>query len=288
MDTRQLAAWCLEAARSIKKMFRCRNVGIIVSEKASDEIVAAFIGVAETAMKSALRFWALDCVIAPGSGTGSGSAKGVSHSLETVRLAGAMVMEASEVICSTVEGCELIKWCVNVLVTVGCESEAERGLKGLIKSPYCIAGSRGEWCARLVRFAVALAVEEQGSASRGNGSDDDDDEEDVPVVAVSKHQCEDIYLFIENIFHTHPELLVGAQISCFYETVISLEMDAVAASTTKEGKGYAFVSTVAKRAIENCPHVHSFWDVCEKILRLQGSHKEANHIRWRRDRESKP
>lgn len=279
MDTRQLTAWCVDASKNIKKMFRCRNVGIIVSEKTSDGIVAAFIKVAETAMKSALRFWALDCVKAPELGS--------SFSLETLRLAGVMVMEASEVICCTADGCDLIRYCVDVLSTVGFEGEAERGLKGLITSPYCLAGTRGEWCARLVRFAVSLSIEDSAVQSKG---DDDDDEEAIEVSVAAggrKHQCEGIYLFIEHVFHTHPELLVGAQVSIFYEAVIALEMDAAAASKGK-GSTYSFVSTVAKRAIENCPYVHSFWDVCERILRLQGNHKEANHIRWRRDRESNP
>ena len=82
--------------------------------------------------------------------------------------------------------------------------------------------------------------------------------------------------------------LVGSEIHSYYEVILSIEMNAATStSSAMKGTNYTFVSTVAKKAIENCPYVHSFWDICEKILRLQGNHKEANHIRWRRDKDRK-
>ena len=307
MDSRQLIVWCAEAAKNLKRMFQSRNTSILTSEKALSELVSIWITVAETSLQSTLRFWALNTInaetvlssVSANSGvSGSSPEDSVSFALETIKLVGVMVMETSEMICCTSEGDALISRCIDVLSTVGLESIAMRGLKLVISSPYCAKGSRGYWCAKLVRFTLSLLTDEEKVMKKISNHDDDDDDDDdeeerkESVVAVatsagtSRHQCEDIYGFIEEIFHAHPELLVGSEIHFYYDIILSIELNAAKRNTSKNtSKKYEFVSTVAKRAIENCPHEHSFWDKYENILRLQGCHKDANHIRWRRERE---
>ena len=316
MDSRQLILWCVEANINLKKMFENRNTSILTSEKSLSELVEVWIRVAETVLQSSLRFWALNCLNAPdslcvfdqfnsesrSSSDPLGENEGVIFSLETMRLVGVMIMDAGEVICCSHEGNDLINKCIDILITIGCEDIVESGLRSVVRSPYCLKDTRGLWCARLVRYSVTLTkqskINKNGNGNKngnknGKGkniddmSDDEDEVEKEVENAAGKNscQCEEIYYFIENIFHTHPELLVGSHVRSFYEIVLSVEMSA---ATSNKSTNYAFVSTVANRAIENCPYVHSFWDICEKILRLQGKHKDANHIRWRREKESNP
>ena len=305
MDSRQLIVWCAEAAKSLKRMFQSRNTSILTSEKLLSELVSIWISVAETSLQSTLRFWALNSINAEtilssactNSGVSSSSPEdSVAFALETIKMVGIMIMEASEMICCTTEADDLISRCIDVLSTVGLESIAVKGLKLIISSPYCAKGYRGHWCARFVRFSVSVLTDEEKVFENINNNDDDDDDDDdkevKSVLAVTtsagcdRHQCEEIYEFIEGIFNSHPELLVGSEIHFYYDIVLSIELTAAKKNINRNTtKNYEFVSTVAKRAIENCPHVNSFWDKCENILRLQGCHKDANHIRWRRERE---
>ena len=308
MNSRQLIVWCADAAKNLKRMFQSRNTSILTSEKALSEVVSIWISVAEAALQSTLRFWALSSIntlgslsaVDPSMVSGSNSEGNMKFCLETVRLVGVMVMEAGEIICCCTKGNALIYKCIDILTTVGYEVIAMKGLKSIISSAYCLKGSRGQWCARLVKFAVTLFTEEEekGKKTMEVSSDDDDDDEEEEeekkgrvIAKINNYQCESIYQFIESVLHSHPELLVDANINSYYDIVLSIEMEAATSIKYKiknDCKKYEFVSIVAKKAIENCPYVHSFWDRYESILRLQGNHKDANHIRWRRERESNP
>ena len=46
-----------------------------------------------------------------------------------------------------------------------------------------------------------------------------------------------------------------------------------------------FAITVAEKAVEDCPTDEYFWEIYEELVRENGDHKKANHIRWRRDNQ---
>lgn len=286
MDTRQLVAWCVSATADLKAMFQSKSTSIRTSEKALGEIVAAWIEVAEAAVKSALRSWALSSIAAV-STVGEESH---SFALETLRLSGAMVMGASGLICSTSDGNDCLHRTAEVLLSAGFDDVVSTGLKRVVSSPHCLRGTRGPWCAQLVKLSVTLDREVQGKSQHSQmditENSDDDDDDDVRQIEASGQaavpsQCEVTYRFIEGVFNSQPELLVGAEIQSMYDVVLSIGMKAAS-----RDKNYTFVRAVADRAIEICPTVLSFWDTCEGILRTLGKHQEASHIRWRRDRES--
>lgn len=281
MDTRQLVAWCVKATADMADMFKSKSTSIRTSEKALGEIIAAWIEVAEAAVKAALRSWALSSL------STEGSEEGHSSALETVRLAGEMVMGASALISSTSDGCDCLHRTAEVLLSAGFSSAVSRGLKSVVSSPHCLKGTRGLWCAQLVKLSVTLDNEVDGQTVKIAAADcEEDDDGDIILNTASgpravQSRCEVIYHFIEGVFNSQPELLVGAEIQSMYDVVLSIGMKAA----SSDGN-YTFVRAVSHRAIENCPTVLAFWDACEGILRSLGKHQEASHIRWRRDRES--
>jgi hypothetical protein len=280
MDTRQLIAWCVTAAADMADMFKRKSTSIRTSEKALGEIIAAWIEVAEAAVKGALRSWALSSIAT------EGKEEDHSTSLETVRLAGEMVMGASALISSTSDGCDCLHRTAEVLLSAGFSSVVSKGLKSIVSSPHCLKGMRGLWCTQLVKLSVTLDNDvEKKIQDIAADSEDEDDEGDIrrsdaSGLSAKQSRCEVIYHFIEGVFNSQPELLVGAEIQSMYDVVLSIGMKAATSD-----KNYSFVRAVADRAIENCPSVIAFWDTCEGILRSQGKHQEASHIRWRRDRE---
>jgi hypothetical protein len=282
MDTRQLIAWCVTATADMADMFKSKSTSIRTSEKALGEIIAAWIEVAEAAVKGALRSWALSSILTEGK---------IDHSsaLETLRLAGEMVMGASALISSTSDGCDCLHRTAEVLLSAGFSSVVSNGLKSIVSSPHCLKGTRGLWCAQLVKLSVTLDNEvDRKSQETAADSEDDDEDESIRQSSASgpsvvQSRCEVTYRFIEGVFNSQPELLVGAEIQSMYDVVLSIGMKAASCD-----RNYSFVRAVAERAIENCPTVLAFWDTCEGILRSQGKHQEASHIRWRRDRESQP
>jgi hypothetical protein len=279
MDIRQLIAWCVTATSDMADMFRSRSTSIRTSEKALGDIIAAWIEVAEAAVKGALRSWALSSISTEGK-------EDNSSALETVRLAGEMVMGASALISSTIDGCDCLHRTAEVLLSAGFSGVVSKGLKNIVSSPHCLKGRRGLWCAQLVKLSVTLDSEVDRKAQEAAADSEDDNEDDIRQSNTSgssaaQSRCEVIYRFIEGVFNSQPELLVGAEIQSMYDVVLSIGMKAASSD-----RNYAFVRAVADRAIENCPTVLAFWDTCEGILRSQGKHQEASHIRWRRDRES--
>ena len=197
-----------------------------------------------------------------------------------------MVAAASPLICSTSSGLDFLQRCFEVLASAGFESLVDRALRCIVNSPHCARGTRGTWCAQLVKFAVSQCDDDVNVSNLKLSDDDSDDEAVAPEVhSRTKFMSEEVYHFLENIFHNKPELLVDAEVHHMYETVLFLEMKAITALPAKD-RDYSFVRAVADRAVENCPGVTSFWGTCEEISRAQGKHDEANHIRWRRDKES--
>lgn len=301
VDARKLIAWCSEANDSLKALFRSRNTAIQTSERQIAESLAAWVEVGNAALVSSLRTWALCCVSStpsslslppPLSQTDSPETLSLSHATETLRQAGEMVAAASPLICSTSSGSDFLQRSFEVLASAGFESMVEKSLRCIVSSPHCARGTRGTWCAQLVKFVVSQCDDDDDDDGKVSNpqllhddSDSDSDNRYPEVRSNMKCVSEEIYHFLENIFHNKPELLVDAEVHHMYETVLFLEMKAVSALCVKD-KDYSFVRAVANRAIENCPSVTSFWTTCEEICRAQGKHEEANHIRWRRDKES--
>ena len=251
--------------------------------------MAAWVEVANAAVVSSLRSWALCSVTRDphSSLLHSDNPETMSYATETLRQAGEMVVAASPRICSTSSGSDFLQRGHEVLASAGFESLVEKSLRCIVNSPHCARGTRGTWCAQLVKFAVSqFDGDEKVSAPQLLDDDSDSDITAPELHSRTKFVTEEVYHFLENIFHNKPELLVEAEVHHMYETVLFLEMKAVAALPAKD-RDYSFVRAVANRAVENCPGVRSFWVTCEEICRVQGKHEEANHIRWRRDKESK-
>ena len=292
MDAGKLIAWCGEANNSLKALFRSRNTAIQTSERQIAESLAAWVEVGNAALVSSLRTWALSCVSsAPSSLSLSqtdSSLETLSHATETLRRAGEMVAAASPLICSTSSGSDFLQRSFEVLASAGFESMVEKSLRCIVSSPHCARGTRGSWCAQLVKFVVSQCDDDDKVSNQQllhDDSDSDSDSRSPELHSKKKFMSEEVYRFLENIFHNKPELLVDAEAHHMYETVLFLEMKAVNALLVKD-RDYSFVRAVANRAIENCPSVTSFWATCEEICRAQGKHDEANHIRWRRGKES--
>jgi hypothetical protein len=236
------------------------------------------VEVANAALVSSVRSWALCCALPH---TDSTDTLSMSYATETLRQAGVMVAAASPLICSTSSGSDFLQRSFEVLASAGFESLVEQSLRSIVSSPHCSKGTRGTWCAQLVS-----QCDDDAKVSSQQLIDDDSDSDSVApeVHGRRKFMSEEVYRFLENIFHSKPELLVDAEVHHMYEVVLYLEMKAVSALPVKD-RDYSYVRGVADRAIENCPGVPSFWETCEEISRAQGKHEEANHIRWRRGKE---
>ena len=246
------------------------------------ESLAAWVEVGNAALLSSVRCWALCCALPQTDSTESLS---LSYATDTLRQAGEMVAAASPLICSTSSGSDFLQKSFEVLASAGYESLVEQSLRCIVSSPHCSRGERGTWCARLVKFAVSQCDDDVKVSTEQLIDDDSDSDSVAPEVhSRRKFMSEGVYRFLENIFHSKPELLVDAEVHHMYEVVLYLEMKAVSALPVKD-RDYSFVRGVAERAIENCPSVPSFWETCEEICRAQGKHEEANHIRWRRGKE---
>lgn len=281
MDIEGLTAWCARETSSIQSMMADRRTSVRTTEKELKEILTAWGRAVRTVMEAALRSWALDCLSAPDGETASNDSQS-----DTLRVVGAMVLNAANVLSSTSEGNDLLHRCVEVMASAGYCDIVSKGLRDIVSSPYCDPGTRGLWCAQLVKFCVTVDVERDlNTKKRGR---DDDDEEGVSVVTPptmsGKSSSEDVFNYLESMYHRQPELLVGSGIAIMYETVLAVEMKALTA-TSANNRDYSFVCTVAARAVEVCPSESSFWATLEQVLRAQGKHEEANHVKWRRDRE---
>lgn len=194
-------------------------------------------------------------------------------------------MYGADIACSVTEGCDLIDRCTDMAMTLGCLDAIEKGLKSVILSPYCENNMRGLWCAKLIKFMIAIEnIEKKNEILEDQKlSDDYDSDEDLTVIIKNKTICEIVYSYIEKVFHNHPELLIHANLKPYYELLLNLEMKIISLNKIKS---YSFIQIICKKSIEHCPNELSFWDMYESIERLQGNHKGANHIRWRRDRET--
>ena len=286
MDINQLTAWCARETVSIQSMMAGRRTSVRTTEKELKEIFTAWGRAVRTVMEAAVRSWALECLSATDEDV-------ITHSSasETLRVVGAMVMQASGVLCSTSEGNDLLHRCVEVMASAGYCDVVSKGLRDIVSSPYCHPGTRGLWCAQLVKFCVTIDTQCDLNAVQVNTKKrarDDDEDEMVSIVTPTlssvKSSSENVFNYLESMYHRQPELLVGSGIHIMYETVLAVEMKALAAISINQ-RDYTFVRNVAARAVEVCPSEPSFWATLEQVLRAQGKHQEANHVKWRRDRE---
>ena len=57
-------------------------------------------------------------------------------------------------------------------------------------------------------------------------------------------------------------------------------------SGSGSGSNIANTIQIVETAVEFCPHMGRFWDIYERLVRSQGDHKKANHIRWRKEQQT--
>ena len=80
-----------------------------------------------------------------------------------------------------------------------------------------------------------------------------------------------VYDWMERTFQANPFLTTDLDLSEMYEVVLQ--------HCISEGNRDAF-KRVVQRAVEICPLNKAFWNHYERVLREEGDHKGANHVRW--------
>ena len=86
-----------------------------------------------------------------------------------------------------------------------------------------------------------------------------------------------VYNWMENTFRANPFLTTDLDMSEIYEVVLQFCIGVRDRDAFKR---------VVQRAVEQCPLNKAFWDHYERVLREEGNHMAANHVRWLASRAS--
>lgn len=157
------------------------------------------------------------------------------------------ILRSGTLFASALKGYELLTQCVEIVLTFSTNASIfdflNSILQQIILGKNTLRPLRVQWCVYYLQIQLVLP----------NG------------------KFLDAYIWIEKTLQANPFLVTDLDLSEIYRVVLNY-------CTSETDKGN--FKKAVQRAVERCPSEKMFWEHYERILREEGDHKAANHVRW--------